>query len=107
MAAVLVIFVREGARVTVNTIRHESIHLRQQKEMLVVLFFLWYGFEWLIRLIQYRNTITAYKNISFEREAYSHQGEIDYLDKRKPYSFVKYVYTSGSTDNTIFHDIIK
>ena len=101
------IFVRKGARYTEVDDRHENIHCEQQKEMLAVFFFLWYGIEWLIRLIQYRNTITAYKNISFEREAYSHQGELDYLDKRKPYSFVKYVNTYGSTDNTIFHDIIK
>ena len=102
------IFVRKDARtLTVKDINHETIHGKQQIEMLWVLFFVWYGIEWLVRLIQYRNAKTAYKNISFELEAYSHQGEIDYLDKRKPYSFVKYVYTIGSTDNTIFHDIIK
>ena len=107
IALVWLVFVRDGSKIAPQHMWHINIHLRQQREMLVIFFFLWYGIEWLIRLIQYRNTITAYKNISFEREAYSHQGELDYLDKRKPYSFVKYVNTYGSTDNTIFHDIIK
>nr|DAU35071.1 MAG TPA: hypothetical protein [Caudoviricetes sp.] len=33
-------------------------------------FYLWYIIEYLIRLIMYRDTKLAYKNISFEREAY-------------------------------------
>jgi hypothetical protein len=49
---------------------HERIHLRQQTEMLVLLFYLWYGVEFLIRLIQLGNKREAYRNISFEREAY-------------------------------------
>ena len=98
MACVWWIFVRNDVRVTTNVLRHESIHLRQQKEMLVVFFILWYGIEWLIRLIQYRNTITAYKNISFEREAYANQDSIDYLEIRKPYSFIKYINNYGSKD---------
>jgi hypothetical protein len=77
------------------TIRHESIHIKQQKEMLVIFFFLWYFVEWLIRLIQYRNAMTAYKNISFEREAYCHQAEAGYLEARKPYSFIKYINSYG------------
>ena len=95
MACVWWIFVRNDVRVTTNVLRHESIHLRQQKEMLVIFFFLWYGIEWLIRLIQYRNAMTAYKNISFEREAYANQDSIDYLDIRKPFSFIKYINSYG------------
>ena len=96
MAIVWAIFVRNDVRVTTNVLRHESIHLRQQKEMLVIFFFLWYGIEWLVRLIQYRNATTADKNISFEREAYANQDSIDYLDIRKPYSFIKYINNYGS-----------
>jgi len=98
MACVWWIFVRIGAKITTTCIRHEYIHVRQQKEMLVIFFFLWYGIEWLIRLIQYRNAITAYKNISFEREAYCHQAEAGYLEIRKPYSFIKYINNYGSKD---------
>lgn len=96
IACVWWIFVRIGAKITTTYIRHEYIHLRQQKEMLVIFFFLWYGIEWLIRLIQYRNATTAYKNISFEREAYANQDSIDYLDIRKSFSFIKYINNYGS-----------
>ena len=95
MAAVWVIFARKDACISDMTIRHESVHIKQQKEMLVIFFFLWYFIEWLIRLIQYRNAMTAYKNISFEREAYANQDSIDYLDIRKPYSFIKYINSYG------------
>lgn len=37
-------------------INHERIHLRQQVEMVVVFFFLWYVIEWFFKLILYRNT---------------------------------------------------
>ena len=90
------IFVRKGARYTEVDDHHENIHCEQQKEMLVVFFFLWYIIEWLIRLIQYRNATTAYKNISFEREAYYHQAEAGYLEIRKPYSFIKFINSYGS-----------
>ena len=71
--------------------RHEYIHGEQQKEMLIVFFLLWYGIEWLIKLCYYRNRMTAYKNISFEREAYKNQNDLAYLDIRKHYAWTKYI----------------
>lgn len=41
----------------------------------ISLFYLLYGIEWLIRLIQYRNFHDAYRRISFEKEAYDLQDE--------------------------------
>jgi|TARA_R110000822_G_scaffold179611_1_gene319392 hypothetical protein len=72
-------------------LNHEKIHLHQQAELLILFFYLWYGFEFLIRLIQYKNRYKAYRNISFEREAYHHESEINYLKKRKPYGFLKFL----------------
>ena len=69
---------------------HEQIHTRQQQELLYIIFYLFYVAEWLIRLLQYRNTFQAYRSISFEREAYNRMYDLHYLDKRKPYSWVKY-----------------
>ena len=90
------IFVRKDARnLTVKGINHEKILGRQQKELLLVGFYLWYGIEWLVKLCYYRNRITAYKNISFEREAYAKQSNITYLDERKPYAFMKYVINNN------------
>lgn len=83
------IFVRrELSTVDMN---HELIHGRQQAEMLVVLFLLWYGVEWVVRLCQYRDTHKAYKNISLEREAYDRQYDDDYLSHRHFWAWTKYL----------------
>lgn len=70
---------------------HEKIHGKQQKELLIIFFLLWYGIEWFIKWIYYNNCLRAYKNISFEREAYSNQNNTEYLGKRKPFSFIHYI----------------
>lgn len=72
-------------------LNHERIHLRQQIEMGIILFFLWYGLEFLIRLFQYGNAYVAYTNISFEREAYENELFLEYLSRRKLWSFLKYL----------------
>src|SRR5690606_29261306 len=70
-------------------INHEKIHLRQQLEMLILPFFIWYVLEYLIRLIQYKNKDVAYHNISFEREAYTNETDLDYLKNRTLFQFLK------------------
>lgn len=72
-------------------VNHERIHLRQQLEMLLIPFFIWYSIEFLVRLIQYKNTDLAYKNICFEREAYANEKNLDYLKNRSLWFFLKYV----------------
>lgn len=72
-------------------INHERIHLRQQIELLVLPFFIWYFIEYLLRLIQYRDRYQAYKHISFEREAYKQEEHLEYLKTRKFWSFLKYL----------------
>lgn len=74
------------------TINHERIHTAQMKELLFIPFYIFYILEWLIRLLQYRNSFTAYRNISFEREAYANESNPDYLSKKKPYSFLRYIH---------------
>ena len=74
-----------------SVVNHEKIHLRQQIEMLIVFFFIWYGLEFLIRLMRYKNFKTAYRNISFEREAYANELNTDYLSRRSFFSFTKYL----------------
>lgn len=72
-------------------INHETIHIIQQLELLVVFFYPFYLIEYTIRLIQYRDQHKAYRNISFEREAYANEHNLNYLKKRKFYSFLKYI----------------
>ncbi|RXM48606.1 hypothetical protein [Flavobacterium sp. YO12] len=72
-------------------VNHEKIHLRQQLELLIIPFFIWYVFEFLFRLIQYKNKDLAYRNISFEREAYSNETNLNYLKNRSFFRFLNYI----------------
>lgn len=84
------IFVRRGNTFTPADLRHELIHTRQMRELLYLPFYIVYGIEWIVRLIQYRSPLKAYLNISFEREAYAHQAEGNYLTTRRHYAWLKY-----------------
>lgn len=94
-------------------VNHESIHLRQQLEMLIVgaaiaivmfvlgcgwwslmplpLFLWWYGIEYLIRLWIYNNYNQAYRNVAMEQEAYIHQNDMEYLANRKVFAWVRFL----------------
>lgn len=72
-------------------VNHEKIHIRQQQELLILPFFILYFLEYLVRLIQYKDKNVAYRNISFEREAYGNEDNLDYLSKRKFWSFCRYL----------------
>ena len=74
-----------------RTMNHERIHHKQQLEMGLIFFYLWYGIEYLIRLIQYKKHDKAYRNISFECEAYLNDFNSSYLKVRKRYSWTKYL----------------
>ena len=66
---------------------HERIHAAQQKELLYLPFFLWYVLEWLVLFLKYRDGKKAYFNIRFEKEAYNHQNDMQYLKNRKHYHY--------------------
>ena len=72
-------------------INHERIHLRQQAEMLVIPFYIWYLAEFLIQWLRCRNSFLAYRKISFEREAYSAEKDPEYLDKRRFWAFCRFL----------------
>ncbi|MFV8268362.1 hypothetical protein ACNQGP_00310 [Flavobacterium sp. GT2N3] len=72
-------------------VNHEKIHLRQQTELLLLPFFIWYLVEYCFRLVQYKNVNLAYRNISFEREAYANESSFEYLNNRPSFQFLKYV----------------
>ncbi|WP_149277676.1 hypothetical protein [Pareuzebyella sediminis] len=71
-------------------INHERIHLRQQQELLIVFFYIFYFMEWVVRCMLYFDTYKAYQNMSFEKEAYHNEKNLSYLKERKPFSFIKY-----------------
>lgn len=71
-------------------INHEKIHLRQQAELLVIFFYMWYVLEYYFLLFRLKDSFLAYKSISFEREAYAMEHDLNYLETRKLWSFWKY-----------------
>lgn len=85
------VIVRNDVMVTSRLVNHEEIHERQQKEMLILPFFLWYALEFVFRLIQYRCWSKAYRNISFEREAYDNEYDVGYVAARKKFSWFNYI----------------
>ncbi len=72
-------------------VNHERIHIRQQVELLIVPFYIWYCLEFLIRLVKYRDRSKAYRNICFERESYANEKNLDYLKSRSFWRFLKYL----------------
>jgi hypothetical protein len=70
-------------------INHESIHWKQQMEMLIIFFYLWYLIEWIIRI--FVNWGHSYYAISFEHEAHEHEKDLKYLETRKHYAWLKHM----------------
>ena len=58
-------------------INHEKIHLRQQLELLIIFFYIWYVVEYYYWLVKLKNKHLAYRNISFEREAYAMEEDLN------------------------------
>ena len=72
-------------------INHEKIHIRQQIELLILPFFVWYGMEFLTKWFLYKDKNAAYRNISFEKEAYKNEKDLNYLKQRSFWRFVNYL----------------
>lgn len=99
------IYIKKYYLKNTETINHEKIHLKQQIEMLIIFFYIWYILEWLIKLIIFTvrkskvkyeslselNRI-VYLNISFEKEAHENDKNLNYLNERKFYSWIKYIF---------------
>ena len=74
-----------------RTRTHEVIHLHQQRELLVIGFYLLYVAFWLKYLLRHRNFEMAYACIPFEREAYDNHEDPTYPIRRKPHSWKRYL----------------
>jgi hypothetical protein len=114
------IYVIEENLTNLFTINHESIHWKQQLEMIVVgaiiavlagilllsfnVFSWWlltllafpFLFFYLWYLIEWLiripiNGKAAYRSLSFEREGWENREDLDYLKTRKPFSQLKYM----------------
>jgi len=74
-----------------DVLLHEQIHHKQQLELLLLFFYVWYLLEWLYKWYVYRDARKAYREISFEKEAYAHDKDPEYLHKRDLWGFWKYL----------------
>ncbi|WP_417355514.1 hypothetical protein [Flavobacterium sp.] len=86
-----IILRKEEYRQNTTLLNHEKIHLRQQLELLILPFYLWYCIEFLVRFLVYRRWDKAYRNISFEREAYANENVAGYLKNRRLLSFILFI----------------
>ena len=68
-----------------ETLNHEAIHSAQMRELLWFFFYIIYGIEWLVRVF-IDGPKNARNNTSFEREAWEHEEDMDYLKTRKHYA---------------------
>ena len=84
------IYLKESSFNDESTRNHEKIHWKQQIEMLVLFFYIWYLIEWGIRIIT-QGFKQAYYHISFEQEAYSNEDDENFLKTRKHYFWIKYL----------------
>lgn len=82
MALYPFILINRKKNINSVTLNHERIHLVQQLEMLIIPFYVVYLFELITK---------GYRNISFEREAYQNERNLNYIRERKSYSWVKYI----------------
>lgn len=87
-----IVFARKDEpTLTQRIINHETIHSRQIVELLVFGFYMWYILEWIFRWIQYKDPYKGYRNISFEREAFSNDADFSYPKNRKFFGFYRYM----------------
>ena len=71
-------------------INHESIHIRQQLELLIIPFFIIYILNWIYNIIIYKGDgKKAYFELFFEKEAYLYEYDLGYLNKRKSWSYFR------------------
>ena len=99
-------------KLTQRTINHESIHSEQYKDLLYVFFLPLYLLEWIIKIPfslfykrKYKNgrniSKVAYRSISLEQEAFYYQYDYDYLNHRKRYNWIKYIFKMFDPEKVI------
>jgi len=68
---------------------HENIHLKQQKELLIILFYPLYFLNSFYLLIRYLSLKKCYSLNMFEVESYSYENDLSYLESRKKFTCFK------------------
>ncbi len=84
------LFRNKGLMADTVIINHESIHFRQQQELLILPFYIIYFLHYVVNLLKYRNHRKAYFYICFEQEAYAHDTDFSYLQIRKSFAWMQH-----------------
>lgn len=96
----VIIFKNSGYSEDEIILNHEKIHHRQQLEMLIIPYYIWYFIEyWSSMLTNGFCHHKAYMSISFEKEAYANQRNLNYLENRSFLASVKYLKKHGNQEN--------
>lgn len=127
------IFVRKDAsHWTLTDERHETTHLNQQLEVLVLslvvaltlalfgviswwwllatpfAFYVEYVLEWVIRIpFCHFDSKLAYYNIMTEQEAYLHEDDLSYNYERHHFAFLKYLLKNSFVRDPVTKKIVK
>ncbi len=72
-------------------LNHEMIHIWQQLETFIFLFYLQYFVEYLYHRLKGKNHYDAYYSISMEQEAYKNEDNLEYLKSRRLWAWWKYL----------------
>jgi len=60
-------------------LNHEKIHHRQQLQWFIIPFYVAYMCCYFFNLIKFKNHDKAYRNIPFEKEAFDHETDLNFL----------------------------
>ena len=89
-------------------IRHETIHIRQQLELLLIGSWILYGFEYFYALyIKKLDKRQAYYYTALEQEAHRNAMNPNYLNERKPYAVLWYLFNKKHLSRTAIGDLIE
>ncbi len=80
----------QRARFTSTDYNHECIHYEQEKELWFIGFYLLYIIDFVLAMLYFWNWRKAYRNVTFEREAYDRQHDMQYIQHRKRFAWSKY-----------------
>lgn len=102
MTVLNVVFVRRGCVMRDADFRHEAVHWEQEKELLIVGFYVLYVLLFSLMFLYcllstHREPCasgrwglwhSAYRMTAFEREAYRHEGDAGYIGRRRPFAWL-------------------
>lgn len=89
-AITIVFFVFSRGKLGERVKTHESIHLQQYLECLILPFLIIYLGDFIFGYIKYRDGKKAYQRIRFEQEAYANDHNPEYPEKRSRLSWLDY-----------------